>query len=190
MQKLYCFVDETGQDTLGNLFIVTAVITEKEYGEIEKLLERCERQSGRGKRKWTHTRMAEKIKYLDLVFASMSLKEKVFYQIYQNSKDYLNLTATFIVKTLNLYAQSRFLDDYKAIVLIDGLNQREQEQVTRILRRSGIKTRTVRGLSDEASSIIRLADTIAGLTRESFEGNKVLQAKTHKLSQEKFITQL
>jgi hypothetical protein len=27
-QKLYCYVDETGQDTLGQFFIVSVVITE------------------------------------------------------------------------------------------------------------------------------------------------------------------
>jgi hypothetical protein len=28
--KYYCFVDETGQDTAGKLFIVSAVLVEKE----------------------------------------------------------------------------------------------------------------------------------------------------------------
>jgi len=29
-QKLYCYVDETGQDTAGKIFIVSVVIIEKE----------------------------------------------------------------------------------------------------------------------------------------------------------------
>ena len=30
MQKLYCYVDETGQNTEGDLFVVSIVLTEKE----------------------------------------------------------------------------------------------------------------------------------------------------------------
>lgn len=33
-QKLYCYVDETGQDTKGKLFIVVAIVIEKEKDEL------------------------------------------------------------------------------------------------------------------------------------------------------------
>ncbi len=57
--KLYCYVDETGQDTKGKLFIVVAVIVGEEKNEVEKYLESIEEQSGKGKRKWIKAREKE-----------------------------------------------------------------------------------------------------------------------------------
>ena len=51
MQKLYCYVDETGQDTKGKLFIISIVLTERERDELEKRIEEIEQKSGKGKLK-------------------------------------------------------------------------------------------------------------------------------------------
>jgi hypothetical protein len=48
MQKLYCYTDETGQDTKGKLFLVSVVITEKELKDkIEHTLLSIERKTGK-----------------------------------------------------------------------------------------------------------------------------------------------
>ena len=36
-KKLYCYVDETGQDTEGDIFIVTVVVPENRDGVLEYL---------------------------------------------------------------------------------------------------------------------------------------------------------
>jgi hypothetical protein len=41
-QKLYCYVDETGQDTKGDLFLVALVITGSERDEVLREAERIE----------------------------------------------------------------------------------------------------------------------------------------------------
>ncbi len=41
-QKLYCYVDETGQDTEGHLFLVSVVVTEQERESFARELERIE----------------------------------------------------------------------------------------------------------------------------------------------------
>lgn len=46
-QKLYCYVDETGQDTEGQLFLVSVVVTEQEQETIARELERIEAESGK-----------------------------------------------------------------------------------------------------------------------------------------------
>jgi len=48
MQKLYCYVDETGQDTKGRLFLVSVVIPGKERESIKEKLETIEKKSRKG----------------------------------------------------------------------------------------------------------------------------------------------
>ena len=48
MQKLYCYVDETGQDTGGAFFLVVVIIAEKDSALLlEKQLEQIEKESGK-----------------------------------------------------------------------------------------------------------------------------------------------
>ncbi len=41
-QKLYCYVDETGQDTESQLFLVSVVVTEQEQEAFARELERIQ----------------------------------------------------------------------------------------------------------------------------------------------------
>ena len=50
MQKLYCYVDETVQDTKGKLFIVSVIVTEGEREQLARQLEEIEKNSGKGKK--------------------------------------------------------------------------------------------------------------------------------------------
>lgn len=190
IQKLYCYVDESGQDTQGDLFIVAVLVTGKERDELERFLDQCEKQSGRGRRKWTHTRKVEKQKYLHLAFASARLRGKLFYQVHRESKAYLDLTAHSIIQALHRYMTAHQITDYKAVVVIDGLNQRGQWEVSRLLRSTGVKTRAVKGGRDEASALIRLTDTVAGLVRDALEGDEELAKWVDKLSQERVLVEL
>lgn len=52
MQKLYAYVDESGQDTKGALFVVGVVVLETERESILKELEQIEEKSGKRVRKW------------------------------------------------------------------------------------------------------------------------------------------
>jgi len=46
MQKIYCYVDESGQDTEGAYFIVVVVILDQHsVNEIEKMIGKIERES-------------------------------------------------------------------------------------------------------------------------------------------------
>jgi hypothetical protein len=49
MQKLYCFVDETGQDTSGRLFIVSVVVAPKERQALSGTLRAIEVETGKKK---------------------------------------------------------------------------------------------------------------------------------------------
>jgi hypothetical protein len=51
-QKLYCYVDETGQDTKGGLFLVALVVTDEQRGMVASEAERIEERTGKGALKW------------------------------------------------------------------------------------------------------------------------------------------
>ena len=65
MQKLYCYVDETGQDTVGVFFLVVAVVAEKDSAHrLEKQLEKIEKESGKRALKWNASSFARRQDYL------------------------------------------------------------------------------------------------------------------------------
>ncbi|MCX6810115.1 MAG: DUF3800 domain-containing protein [Candidatus Berkelbacteria bacterium] len=51
-RKIYCYVDETGQDTNGDLFIVAIVLAGAQKDQMEKKLLEIENKSAKGIRKW------------------------------------------------------------------------------------------------------------------------------------------
>ena len=55
-QKLYCYIDETGQDSIGKFFIVSVVLTGEVREKLAKRLEQIEQSSGKGETKWTYSR--------------------------------------------------------------------------------------------------------------------------------------
>ena len=79
MQKLYCYVDETGRDTGGTLFIVSVVITEKEQQELRKKLEIIESQTKKRFSKWIKTKKDIKQKYLQKIIETNLFIDKIFF---------------------------------------------------------------------------------------------------------------
>jgi hypothetical protein len=73
-QKLYVYVDETGQDTLGDLFIVSVVITEGDREALEEQLREIEIHSGKGRRKWMKTRPQQRAAFMREVLKLPMLK--------------------------------------------------------------------------------------------------------------------
>src|SRR5438105_2668794 len=61
--KLYCYVDETGQDTYGNFFIVSVVVTGDVRESLVARLEQIEKASGKGNVKWTNSRSSFRVAY-------------------------------------------------------------------------------------------------------------------------------
>ena len=65
-RKLYCYVDETGQDTEGDIFIVAVVVPENR-DEVLEYLEKVEIQSGKEKFKWGKADPNKRFKFLETV---------------------------------------------------------------------------------------------------------------------------
>lgn len=189
-QKLYCYVDETGQDTQGELFIVVALVAGNERDELELFLEQIEIKSGKGKRKWIKSRTKEKDKYLELALVPNHLKGKIFYRIQKNTKAYEAQTVIAIEQALRQYISSHNIKDYKVTIIIDGLSETVGLRVGSALRMAGIKTRRVRGEKDESNALLRLTDMVVGLIRETQERVEKYSKLTRKLESQEVINEL
>lgn len=166
MQKLYCYADETGQDTRGRFFAVALVLIENEREELRALLKDIEAHTGKREKKWKKTVPRKKQLYLEGVLSLASLRGALFYAEYTHSTAYPAHLLDAITKGIRRKASAH----YKATVLIDGLGKHERKVVGAILRRQGIRIEKVRGLSEESDEFIRLADAIAGFVRDALEG--------------------
>jgi hypothetical protein len=161
--KLLCFVDETGQDTYGKFFLVFGVLLEQENKDVlEAVLEKVEKDTGKNKYKWKNTDNKLKEKFLQEIIKVDGLKQILFYSIYKETKKYNYYTALTISKVVNVSVSG----DYFVTVVIDGLNKKEADLMRINLRGLGVKYKTIRGMRDEQSVFLRLADALAGFVRD------------------------
>lgn len=167
IKKLYCYVDETGQDTKGELFIVSIVVAKEDREELRKLLEKIEEETGKKKTKWIQTKKQYKITYLDRVLNTRAFRNKIFYSLSEDTKAYKEVTLITIASAITIVKEN---DRYKASVFIDGLQKKEIPRVGAGLRKIGVHTEKVRGIRDENDALIRLVDSISGLVREWYKG--------------------
>jgi len=161
MLKLYAYIDESGQDTEGRLFIVGVVITSKERDELTALCERIEREVGK-RNKWSRSKDAINLAYIQQVIDSQVMQGKLFYAIYQNTFDYFNLTVETIEQAIKAHGLP---ENHQVVAIYDGLPRSLEMDVTNRLRKQGLKTSRVRGEKDEKEALLRLADAICGLLR-------------------------
>ncbi len=191
LEKLYCYVDETGQDTLGRLFIVVAVITEAERQELIDFLENAEKESGgRRKQAWSKKDKKRREKYLDAAFKPELLRGKVFYEVFRDTKDFERLTAETVAGALGSYSKQNQISSYKATIIIDGLNITAAGRVRRILQKHNVKIDKIRGERDESSPLLRLADVSARLVRGATQNNLEYQTRLQKYIESGIVSEL
>ena len=167
MQKLYCYVDETGQDTLGKFFLVAVAVAEgKQKDSIGLRLELAEKESGKRFAKWGSTKLKHKKDYLKRVANIHELGGAIFYAIFENTKEYLDLTASTVGEAILLKKKGKF----QVVVIADGLNEAERWVVSRKLKGLGITRKKVKGARFRSDPFIRLVDAFAGFLRDHEEG--------------------
>lgn len=193
-QKLYCYVDETGQDTKGDFFIVVAVVVDDERDQLNKYLQEVELSSGIGKKKWVRAKRAidSRNQYLEAA-GSGDIKSKVFYRTYAKTGTgaFEHLTVLAIAQAVNRYRELHHAtEDYRVSIMIDGLKPSEEARVGKSLRQLGVHSRKVRGGRDKSEPILRLADRIAGLVRESYEGQQEYEAIQKQLERRGILKRL
>lgn len=173
-QKLYCYVDENGQDTKGKIFIVTVVVTGTERDALIGFCEELENKSGKKKVKWRKASHERRINHLKSIFSSKNFKRKLRFSVYRNQSNYDLATIKGIAKAI-LFKEPA---SYTTLIYIDGLAKTKRHNYGSDLRKLGIPTRKVQGVAkDKNNALTRLADSIAGFVRDVIDG-KDLESKT------------
>jgi len=168
MQKLTCFVDESGQDTKGQLFVVAIVIFRDDGEALSSACEQFEQESGKGKFKWGKAEYRRRNEYLRRVFACKSFEGYLRYAVFHQTTDYDRVTVQAIGRALLDQSAGQ---PYRAIVHVDGLSRTKEREYTREFRKRGVRVHKVRGVAkDENNALTRLADAIAGFVRDVLEG--------------------
>jgi len=186
-QKLYCYVDESGQDTKGELFLVAVVIVASHRDMLRRKLKEIERSSGKMTKKWTRATTAQRRKYIEAIcFANENeLAHTVSWSQYHDTKAYVDLTILSTAKSI----LSRAKIPYEATVFVDGLARTERHRFAAGLRRLHVKVRKVRGIRDQSDEFIRLADAIAGLVRDVLENDASMKILYKTMERKRIIRQ-
>lgn len=183
--KLYCYADETGQDTAGRFFTVSVLITEAERNNLLKQLELIEEESGKKNIKWKKSRPKSRKAYIEEISRLAKLKHSLFVATYYDSKDYLANTADALAKSL------RKKSGLHAIIYVDALSESQQPKLKRQLRSSVKIPIQVRGIRrEENNAFIRLVDAICGLVRDADEGRQWAKTIVRRLKRNNVLENL
>ena len=185
-QKLYAYVDESGQDTSGTMFLVSVVITGEERDAARRALQTIERASGKRERKWTRCRVRERAAYIEQCLERAELLGPVYYSHYRNTRSYVDLIILSTAKALH----TRVMDRPTATVFVDGLVYAERRRFAAGLRKLNVVVRKVQGRRDESDEFIRLADAIAGFVRDGLEGDQHMEVLFERARRQRLIEEV
>lgn len=174
MQKLYCFVDENGQDTEGRIFVVAVVILGEDKDDLFELCEHLEVESRKGKFKWGKAQQAYRLEYLRRIFANDAFQGRLCYVVFRETKDYESATIQAIARAVTTQKIPQL---FSTLVYIDGLSKMKRQPYAVQLRRFGVRPRKVQGVTkDENNALVRLADAVAGFVRDVMDGDEEAKA--------------
>lgn len=185
-QKLYAYVDESGQDTAGRLFVVSVLLLAEERDALLPRLEGIETRSGKSNAKWQKTRHSARQAYMEELRQLPLVRQTLFFDVLQHG-NYMELTALTTARALQRKAHA----PYKVTVFVDGLRRHEIPIFSKTLRRLQVQINKVRGVRrEENDAFIRLADALCGLVRDAEERQPWAQEMLASLQQRGVVTRL
>ncbi len=171
-QKLFCYLDETGQDDRSAIFIVVAVVSAGDQDALRSALIQFEQHSKVGVKKWHKLRSPEREQFLATLMQAGIAAGELFFSRHQKPVSFFSP----LVETLAAAILSVAAEDYQAVIYVDGIDRKKARELTNALHSRGLKAQQVRSARDESEPLIRLADRWAGCLRGSFEANPRAQA--------------
>ena len=162
-KRVDLYVDESGQDTKGKLFVVAVVAVEKS-DELRLRCESFEEASGKGKVKWRSAQRVRRLAYLRSVLSEgSSLGLTLFYSVFRRTTDYDSATIEGIAKSIRRLRTP----GSHIYVYVDGLSKAKCNTYKTRLRKLSCPVKKVsRVRKDENEPLIRLADALAGASAE------------------------
>lgn len=171
-QKLYAYVDESGQDTLSAFFVVVVVINDRDQDSLRKEIILNESASQTGHRKWHKSRPDRRIRFIKRAIEHRIAFGEVFYGVYPKPIPYF-----FPMVDLLEYAiLQKATNPYFARIYVDGIDLQKAAELTNALRARSLTVRLVKGRRDESEPLIRLADMWVGCIRAALLGRTAEQA--------------
>ncbi len=158
-KRINLYVDESGQDTKGKLFVV-AVVAVENSDELRLRCKSFEESSGKGKVKWRSAERKRRLVYLRSVMSkASSLGVTLFYSVFRQTTDYNTATIEGIAKSIRRLR----IPGSRVYVYVDGLSKSKCNAYKTRLRRLSCPVKKVsRVAKDENEPLIRLADALAG----------------------------
>ncbi|RKU18304.1 hypothetical protein C6503_09655 [Candidatus Poribacteria bacterium] len=162
-KRVDLYIDESGQDTRGRLFIV-AVVAVEDSDKLRQLCESFEETSGKRKKKWASSERSRRLDYLRAVIQkAATLNVTLFYSVFRKRTDYDAATIDGIAKAILRLSPS----NSHVYVYVDGLAKAKRSAYKTGLRQLGFPVKKVIRVSkDENEPLIRLADALAGAAGE------------------------
>ena len=164
-KRIDLYIDESRQRIGGQWFIVTGVAVE----DSNKFRQRCEsleKTSRKGFAKWGKANKNNRLAYLRAVISDERFREiLLFSYVFRDTKNYVGAT----IRGIDLAVASFHPSDSPVFVYVDGLVKTEYKEYQVRLRKLGCHIEKVRGAKDENEPLIRLADAVAGATRDLIE---------------------
>lgn len=186
--RINLYVDESGQDTRGKLFVV-AIVAVENSDSLSHQCEAFEKTSGKGKVKWRSAERKRRYAYLKTVISDASnLGLTLFYNVFRQTTDYDSATIDGIAKTIRRLR----VPGSHLYVYVDGLAKSKCHVYKTRLRQQSCPVKKVSSVrKDENDPIIRLADALAGATAELIKyGDNELNALFSKAKQGGIIVEL
>ena len=162
-KRVDLYVDESGQDTRGKLFVV-AIVAVENSDEFRQYCESFEVSSGKGKVKWRSAQRERRLAYLRAVISgAASLGVTLFYSVSRRTTDYDSVTIDGVAKVTRRLR----VPGARVYVYVDGLAKSKCNVYKNRLRRLSCPVKKViRIAKDENEPLVRLADALAGASAE------------------------
>jgi hypothetical protein len=129
-QKLYCYIDESGQDDASSVFAVVAVVSDREQEEFRKALMDIERAAGTVEHKWHKLHSPKRLRYLELAVERSVGRGEAFFGSYPKPLPYFFPMIEVVERAIKAKAAGA---PYSARVIVDGIDRRKGAQLTTII---------------------------------------------------------
>lgn len=159
------YIDESRQRIGGEWFIVAGVAVE-DSDKFRQLCVSIEKTSRKNTAKWGKANRKNRLAYLRTVVSDDHFRDiLLFSYVFRRPENYVAATVRGIdLAVTNLHASNSLVSVY-----IDGLVRTQYKEYRVRLRKLGCQVEKVRGRKDESEPLIRLADAVAGATRDLLE---------------------
>lgn len=182
-QKIYCYVDESGQDDRSKFFVVVAVLSSAEQDELRKMLGEIEDAARTGHHKWHKTHPARRLRYLNLVLERGVGRGEVFFRSFSKPLPFFFP----VIEVVEIAIKAVANVPYTAQVVVDGIDRKKAGELTNALRLRGVSLAMVKSRRDESEPIIRLADMWAGCIRGALLGRAEERALLKRALEKNYI---